>query len=430
MKKVILVELNEINFSVLENYIDGGLKLENFKKLLQNGYKRTSSEAVYEQLEPWIQWVSVHTGLTYDQHRIFRLGDMVNSEAEQIFEKLEKTGVSVGAISPMNTRNCLDVPDFFIPDPWTYTPTDGKWYSKFLDASLKQAVNDNSQSKITKATYLKLFLALVRLLSIRQLIMLPKLLKSLRGLSYRKAILLDRLLALIFFNQIQRKKTDFATIFLNAGAHIQHHYFHNSKYVEREGCQNPDWYISASADPLAEVLLAYDEILGKLMSHKSHAIILATGLSQIPTEKLVFYYRLKNHEQFLQDLGLRGFKVKPRMTRDLLIEFTTEAEMNIAKQKLKSCLIGDTPIFQEIDERDSSLFVTLTYDNEINKEDMLHFDGGSVTIYDKVVFVALKNGEHCGVGYIASNSNDFLANFEDRSHVSKLNAHLFDFVAS
>ena len=428
MNKTILIELNEINFIVLEKYIQGGLDLVNFKRLMQNGYLETSSEKVYEHLEPWIQWVSVHTGLNYAQHKIFRLGDIVNSTDEQIFEKLEKADVSVGAISPMNTRNCLQAPHFFIPDPWTYTSTDGKWHSKFLDAALKQAVNDNSQGKITKGTYLRLSLALIGLLTIQQLISLPKLFKSIKGVSYRKAIFLDKILSFIFLNHLKKKNTDFASIFLNAGAHIQHHYFHNSKHVKIENCQNPDWYVDKEADPLAEVLLEYDKILGSLLSLENYTVVIATGLSQNPTKELVFYYRLRQHEKFLREIGLTDFKVKPRMTRDFLIEFNSEASMKSAKLKLQSCKISGVPVFAEIDERDLSLFVTFTYDKEVCEDDTLVFDGGYSEIYKKIVFVALKNGEHCEKGYVASSSQAFLTRVKPNSHVSNLNESLCEYI--
>jgi hypothetical protein len=44
-----------------------------FKKLIEKGITNTESEPEYENLEPWVQWPSVHTGKTYDEHKVFRL---------------------------------------------------------------------------------------------------------------------------------------------------------------------------------------------------------------------------------------------------------------------------------------------------------------------------------------------------------------------
>ena len=88
--------------------------------------------AKYENLEPWVQWPSVHTGKTFMEHNVFRLGDFVNSNSEQFFEKVESAGFSVGAVSPMNASNKLKNPAYFIPDPWTKTPCDGSFFSKSI----------------------------------------------------------------------------------------------------------------------------------------------------------------------------------------------------------------------------------------------------------------------------------------------------------
>ena len=91
-KNLLLIELNEINFEFVEKYIKLA-KLPNFQKLLESGICRTSSENNYEELEPWIQWVSAHTGLDYSSHKIFRLGDIIHHSIPQIFEKVEMSSV-------------------------------------------------------------------------------------------------------------------------------------------------------------------------------------------------------------------------------------------------------------------------------------------------------------------------------------------------
>ena len=79
MMKLILAELNEINFDAARFYLGNGVFLPGFKKLVDEGLVVTEAESEYKHLEPWIQWPSVHTGKTYDEHKVFRLGDFVNS---------------------------------------------------------------------------------------------------------------------------------------------------------------------------------------------------------------------------------------------------------------------------------------------------------------------------------------------------------------
>ena len=73
-KKLILVELNEINFDIVKKYIDSS-KLNNFSSLINKNFITTTAEKEYSKLEPWIQWVSVHTGMNANKHKIFRLGE-------------------------------------------------------------------------------------------------------------------------------------------------------------------------------------------------------------------------------------------------------------------------------------------------------------------------------------------------------------------
>ena len=53
-RKLIFIELNEINFDTAYSYIEGGEDLPGFKKLFENGITNTISETEYENLEPWV----------------------------------------------------------------------------------------------------------------------------------------------------------------------------------------------------------------------------------------------------------------------------------------------------------------------------------------------------------------------------------------
>src|SRR6185295_3318181 len=114
---VLLLELNEVNFEYVQFYADRGL-LPNLNACIQNhGLSYTTSEQKYEELEPWIQWVSAHTGLTFSEHGVFRLGDIVGHDIPQIWDRLEERGLKVGAVSPMNAKHRLRNAAFFLPDP-------------------------------------------------------------------------------------------------------------------------------------------------------------------------------------------------------------------------------------------------------------------------------------------------------------------------
>ena len=162
MENTILIGLNELNFDFIKYYIKQG-KLPNFKKLFElNKIIETESEEDYKLLEPWIQWATIHTGKSYEEHQIFRLGDISEkTDVEQIFEKLESLGKTIGAVSPFNAENRLKDAKFFIPDPWTKTKASGNWVVKGLYEAVRQSVNDNAKGSLKKSTIITLIIAIV-----------------------------------------------------------------------------------------------------------------------------------------------------------------------------------------------------------------------------------------------------------------------------
>lgn len=161
MNKLIFWEMNEINFEYVRMYIESG-KLPNWKKFIdQHGVSNTISEKSYHELEPWIQWPTVRTGLTYQEHEIFRLGDVEKSKYRQHWEILEERGYSVSAISPINAVNRASNSPFWIPDPWVDTKISGKGFVQRIARAIKQAINDNSQEKLEVKTVVTLLEALI-----------------------------------------------------------------------------------------------------------------------------------------------------------------------------------------------------------------------------------------------------------------------------
>ena len=72
-------------------------------------------------LDPWVQWVSIHTGLPAEEHKIWHLGDTSSLSNIQIWEKLSSLGYKTGIWGPMNSRQGnLSNNLFYFPDPWSF----------------------------------------------------------------------------------------------------------------------------------------------------------------------------------------------------------------------------------------------------------------------------------------------------------------------
>ena len=427
MKNLTLLELNEINFDYIQWYIDHGYSLPGFEWLMQQNPVETYAEEKYEELEPWIQWPSVHTGKNFKEHQVFRLGDIVNTDHRQIFEKIEAQGFRVGAISPMNAANNLSNPTYFIPDPWTKTTTSGNWLVKRLSEAVSQTVNDNSGGRISANSLLSIMLGYLFLIPFKQKISLIKLAMRSKGKPWNKALFLDTFLYGAHKTLSRATKTQFSTLFLNAGAHIQHHYFFNSPAVG-DTETNPEWYAPSSIDPILDMLYSYDAIIQDLSKLENSELIVATGLSQKPYPRIKFYYRLQDHKNFLEQAGINFKEVIPRMTRDFLIVFENQEHAASAAKILSDIETSDgKPLFGKINNRGTELFVILDYPDEIIDQTCTLNNGMTIPLKKIVHFVAIKNGEHQTKGFVYTTIN-----FKQKyaQHISKISSMIYTFFST
>ena len=401
MTPLILLELNEVNFEFVEHYARRGA-LPAFARLFERqGYARTRSEDVYEHVEPWIQWVTVHTGKRFDEHRVFRLGDGASAGLAQIWEALERKGLKVGAFSPMNARNAAANAAFFVPDPWTRTGVSAPALMHAAYDAVCQAVGDNAEGRITPRSAASLAAGLLAYSRPRHW---PRYLAdAVAGLSshWPRAVFLDRFLADCFLRLWRRTRPDFATAFFNGAAHLQHHYLFNSAAYGGP-YRNPPWYLPAGVDPVLAIYRLYDGLLGDCLSLEPRPrVMIATGLHQDPVDEPVFYWRLRDHAAFLRAIGCGFARVEPRMSRDFLVVCGDRAQAAATAARLASGRAGGVPLF-EVDSRGDSLFVTLAYPREITAGLAAAFDGAGIPdLARETVFVALKNGHHNGIGYFA-----------------------------
>ena len=406
---LIFIQLNEINFDIVRRYVARFDDLPAFKQLLDSfAAFETFGEQRYEELEPWIQWVSAQTGKSYAEHGVFRLGDVVHmpEDVPQVFELLERSGLKVGAISPMNARNRLKAPAYFVPDPWTDTPADASGFSRRLTQMLRQTVNDNAAGRVSLRSKLTLLEALLRSFRLPQTPRLLRFIWQTRLRPWTKSLVLDQLIHLVHLCLWRRERPDVSYVFLNAGAHVQHHYFLNAIGCATAGIRNPEWYVPGDADPVHDMLRAYDGMLNDyLMLARTSGVrlVVATGLSQEPYDRVKYYYRLGDHASFLKALELDFMRVQPRMTRDFEIEFSDAAQASAAAQVLGDIRLERTGkiVFGDVDVRGHDLFVTLTYPDEILLTDVaLTGAGRRLAEFGRAVhFVAIKNGMHSTRGF-------------------------------
>ena len=105
---MLLIELNEFNGDLLRS-IAKAHQLKHLKEALSWNRAGTWTSDEYETgfLEPWVQWVSVHTGVPSSQHGVKNLGDVPNLAEDQIWERWSRRRLSSIVVLVLKSMGCL-----------------------------------------------------------------------------------------------------------------------------------------------------------------------------------------------------------------------------------------------------------------------------------------------------------------------------------
>lgn len=335
-------------------------RLPNFKRLHDRSevFVTVADETEPHNLEPWIQWYSLHTGLPYQQHKVFHLTDGPRAAHPDIWSILMDEGKRVWNCGSMNARGFSRPGSAFMPDPWCtgeapYPPELAEFHGFVARAVQEYSNADRPLSRSDYARFLKFLVAhglqpgtIISILS-----QLAGEIRSGGKTSWRRATILDRLQFDVFRHYYRKLKPDLATFFVNSTAHLQHSYWR---------CMEPGSFtVQPSADELDRygdaILYGYqqmDRLLPGFFELAEHGATLAfaTALSQQPYLKYEHvgghrFYRPRQAESLLAAVGVHPVKLFPVMTHQYLAHFASENDRKEAERTLLSLTIDGEQVF-------------------------------------------------------------------------------------
>ncbi|MGE0442810.1 MAG: hypothetical protein AB7L66_17240 [Gemmatimonadales bacterium] len=412
--RVIMLEFNELSPSLMAKFIQAG-QLPHFGRLLKESMSFvTDAEEKQEALEPWIQWVTMHTGLSYDQHGVFLLGDGHKCPAKRTWDLVSDEGGRVFVCGSMNLRYDRPLNGMVIPDPWTQgvepQPADEfAPYLKFVTTNVRE--HTNSKVPLKTSDYLQFLRYMAgHGLSASTLAFIVRQQISERFVpehKWRRAVILDRFQFDLFRHYYRQLDPHFATFFINSTAHFQHLYWRNmdpTGFKVQPSKADQD-------DHGGAVLYGYqqmDWIVGQVlaMAGNDRTIVFSSALGQQPCLKYEeqggkVFYRPKDLGGFLRHVGLTiPHQVEPVMSEEFNLHFQSEADARAAMEVLDRVTVNGRPglrsrvngrdiitgcgIFEQI-ERNSTIstpahpaphpFFDLLYQAEGMKSGMHHPDG-------------------------------------------------------
>ncbi|HEY2049822.1 MAG TPA: hypothetical protein VGH03_10795 [Caulobacteraceae bacterium] len=340
---IILLEFNELCPDLLTEWMGEGL-LPNFRRFYESSHVFTGEADVAQQeyLEPWIQWYSLHTGFSYDQHGVFHLTDGPRRGLKDIWRLLLDHGYRVGNCAGMNAPGFRSPGSFYLPDPWCNSeepyPAELAAYQRLVLNKVQE--NTNPGAALDGRAYFDFagFWTTHGLSAHSVGGMVQQLFREARDRqeSWRRAVLLDKVQFDIFSHYWRQYRPDFASFFINSTAHFQHAYFHLLRPESFDGA------LGSAEDPAHKdaVLFGYremDKLLGRFieLEKRGAMLIFATGLSQGPNAGAgLIYYRPRSVEGLLQKLGVAPTRLLPVMAHQYSAEFPDEASVESARETL------------------------------------------------------------------------------------------------
>ncbi len=411
----LILELNEFNYEILKNYS----KRYNFKyikKILKYNHSITFTKDTYKgnnnqngYLDPWSQWVSIHTLKNSKIHKIKNLGDVPKLKFKQYWEL--KKNLDFYIWGPMNAsrRNSKNV-KFFFPDPWVFSENAyPDQLNKILNPIKKTIKNRGNDNFIKKCiSLISIFSILKNYLSFSELFSIT--VSTLNDyLKIKKNYIFfcnwEYLCLKILLKKINNKKNYISIYFINSLAHVQHHYWQKHKYSKE----------------ISYCLKYIDKMIKEIYQNKNFNLILINGLSQVNSEnKKLCLYEQNDHSKLLKYLGIKFLKIEKLMTNDAYIFFKNKNETLKCEKILKNIKFKNKKIFhvERIDSK--KIFYKTNFITKVNSKDFIYFSGKKLKFLEYFTFITLRRGIHSQNGDILSEKNIFPKKIENHKIFSFL----------
>ncbi|HEU5352191.1 MAG TPA: hypothetical protein VFU55_11395 [Terracidiphilus sp.] len=407
-RPIIFLEFNELCPSLMTQFIEEG-HLPNFKRLRDSSaifVTEAMERAPY--LEPWIQWINVHTGVPFSEHGVERLGESAKVKQPAIWDMLCEAGRKVWICGSMNVHCTTEVKGDLLPDPWTAEsmtrPPELLTYNRFVRKQVQE--HSNASARFERMDYVRfLKFMLTHGLSLYTIRAAMKQLSGERkkGKRWRRAFILDLLQYDVFRSLFQKHKPDFSTFFLNSTAHMQHCYWRNMQpevFKIQPTEQEQREYSSA----ILEGYVHMDKLIERILAlgGEKASIYFATAISQQPYLKYddlggKHIYRPTNIAAFAKWAGIQNLKqCNPVMAEQFWLEFSTGEEAEAAAAVLNGITVDGEKAFS-VHIEDAALITGFSIRKKIAKDAVMTSaaNGALNPFFDQLYAIeGMKSGMH------------------------------------
>eukprot|EP01037_Dinobryon_pediforme_P011229 gene11229-11313_t len=348
--RVVVLEFNELVPELLERFIDEG-QLPNFKRLRDESIVAvTDAGEDPPNLEPWIQWVTVHSGLPFADHRCFNLNDGAALKAPRIWDVVSDAGRKVWVCGSMNAGvqgNAIN--GHVLPDPWAtavMAQPEGFFdpYNRLVRAFVHEHSSGAANVGIAEVLNFGRFMVANGLSAETVWGVLRQLISERRdNTRWRRPVILDRMTWDLFRSLWRTSRPALSTFFLNSTAHFQHFYwreFEPDRFTVRPSPERERTYAQTVAFGYRQM----DRIVGEMldMAGDDVSVVLISALSQKPM--LHFeeaggrqIFRHRDHGALMRWAGVgQAYAYEPIMSQQFTMTFSNEADAIAAAAKIQA----------------------------------------------------------------------------------------------
>ncbi len=396
---MLIIELNEFDPVFLKEKAKE-LHLKNILYFLNLKHSKTYTldKKEHHGLDPWVQWVSIHTGKPFKEHKVSRLGQTSSQKEEQIWNRISNLNSKRWGVWGVMNAPCGSQKgrDFFIPDPWSFEEVA---YPAVLNDFLSlpryvaKSYLDPQKTEILKnglRTLSFIFRKFGKGIK-RKIVWNAFKAFIITGINIHSfTTLLDYMSCIYFLEYKKQYKSDFSLIFLNHIAHLQHQFW------------NIDSKISSQ---MKFGLIICDEILGELKREvfPSEALILINGFKQKNVaNKGYFVYRQINPDKFIKIICPIKCKVRQNMTNDGSLIFNHSSDADKAEKLLKNIKLKykNSNLFFIERLNKNRIFYQIEISKKVRKDEKIILKNKEIRFFDHIELITERTGAHIPQGDI------------------------------
>lgn len=352
---VLMMELNELCPPILDRMMARGL-LPNFKAL----HSKSDVHVTWtddNDLEPWVQWVTLHTGKPQSVHGATQLDEGYRIDLPRVWDMLAERGLASLVFGSMNSKTRSDKV-FLLPDPWStrVKPSDPRFnaFQDFVAFNVTEHTNERAKASRKQTLDFVRFM-LGHGLSLDTAMQAVRQVAEERAgsghLHWRRSLILDLMMWDVFEAEYRRRKPAFATFFANSTAFLQHRYWRHMEpdvYEVKPSAQDMENYGGAIEDSYRHM----DRLLGRAMKlvGPGGRIVFATGLSQEANLRYEhqggkFVYRPHDFDQFNAFIGgPTGATFEPVMTHQAWASCASRTDADRFEECLRGLTANGAPV--------------------------------------------------------------------------------------